>query len=314
MQYSLCRHIKTNGLQCKSPSLTGDDRCYFHSRLHQSHKRFRHDDRTRGYLMHGQHIELFALEDSESVQVALSVVINALATGNLEPRRATALLYGLQLASNNAGKLNSKPYAPNVVRDVDSSPDGLDLAQPGATVEISESYDPKADLALDDEEEEGKDDEEEEEEDFRNNRSSLYLRGSSETEPSGSERESMGMKICEPTSEVELTASQVASSDQAEDSVLQIGMQLREGVPGTGAGDGFEFVETDAIVEGDRRCRRIELGLAGAGGEVGVQAASRIMRPRMGQKQRDGLQGCELGGVQVLRDVKGAAVDETIQP
>lgn len=67
-----------------------------------------HQD-TRGYLISGQHIELTALEDRESVQVALSVVINALATGNLDIKRATALLYGLQLASSNARGLYIEP-------------------------------------------------------------------------------------------------------------------------------------------------------------------------------------------------------------
>jgi hypothetical protein len=151
MQYPLCRHIKTNGLQCQAPALTGQQWCYFHSRLHQSHQKFRYTGAARGYLLPGQHIELSTLEDRESVQVALSTVINALATGNLDIRRATALLYGLQLASQNATSLNTKPYAPKVVRDVESSPEGLDLAQPGATLEITDRYDSKADLDLDDE-------------------------------------------------------------------------------------------------------------------------------------------------------------------
>jgi hypothetical protein len=72
MQYDLCRHIKTNGLRCQDAALT---------------------EATRGYLIPGQHIELTALEDHEedrkSVQVSLSVVINALATGQLEIKRAT---------------------------------------------------------------------------------------------------------------------------------------------------------------------------------------------------------------------------------
>jgi hypothetical protein len=153
MQYPLCRHIKTNGLQCQAPALTGHQWCYFHSRLHQSHEKFRYTGAARGYLLPGQHIELSTLEDRESVQVALSTVINALATGNLDIRRATALLYGLQLASQNATSLNTKPYAPKVVRNVESSPEGLDLAQPGATLEIADNYDHKADLDLDDDEE-----------------------------------------------------------------------------------------------------------------------------------------------------------------
>src|SRR5438270_2202800 len=130
MQYELCRHIKTNGLQCKGAALAGGIWCYFHHRLHQRHIAFRPTSITCGYLIPGQHIELTALEDRESVQVALSVVINALATGNLEIKRATALLYGLQLASNNARGLRTEPFAAAVVRTIEPSPEGLDLGEP----------------------------------------------------------------------------------------------------------------------------------------------------------------------------------------
>ena len=129
MPLTLCRHIRTNGTRCKSPSLTAEKWCYFHHRLHDRHKTYRHTEATRGYLVPGQHIELTALEDRESVQVALSVVINALATGKLDIKRATALLYGLQLASNNARGLYTEPYAARVVRSIEPSPEGLDLAQ-----------------------------------------------------------------------------------------------------------------------------------------------------------------------------------------
>ena len=149
MEYLLCRHIKTNGLQCQSPTLAEGDWCYFHNRLHQRHSGFRHTLATRGYLIPGQHIELAALEDRESVQVALSVVINALATGQLETRRATALLYGLQLASSNAAHLSLEPSARRIVRIAQPTPDGLDLAEPGAFGEIHEFYDDEADLDLD---------------------------------------------------------------------------------------------------------------------------------------------------------------------
>jgi hypothetical protein len=139
MQLALCRHIKTNGTRCKSPSLTDGTWCYFHHRLHQRHTAFRPTAITRGYLIPGQHIELAALEDRESVQVALSVVINALATGQLDIKRATALLYGLQLASNNARGLHTEPYAADTVRAVEPSPEGLDLAQPGAVCELEDT-------------------------------------------------------------------------------------------------------------------------------------------------------------------------------
>jgi hypothetical protein len=331
MQLTLCRHIKTNGTRCQAPSLTGDIWCYFHSRLHQTHKRFRHNDATRGYLIPGQHIQLSALEDRESVQVALSVVINALATGNLDTRRATALLYGLQLASHNAASLNTKPYAPRVIRDVEPGPDGLDLAQPGATIEINEDYDPEADLALDDDEEE--DDEQDDVPPARiaapaqiptqipartpmdmDKPSSSCQPDSPPAEPSGSQRQSMGMELCEPARKVELPADKVARGDQAQDGVLQVRMELREGVPGTATGDVLKLVQAQAIVEGDRRSRSTRVGIARTGAQAGVQPASRITRPGMRQKQRNRLQRRELAGVQVLRDIKGAAVDQTPQP
>ena len=138
MPLTLCRHIRTNGTRCKSPSLTAEKWCYFHHRLHDRHKTYRHTEATRGYLVPGQHIELTALEDRESVQLALSCVINALATGRLEAKRATALLYGLQLASNNARGLYTEPHA-NTVRTIEPSPEGLDLAEPGAVCEVEDT-------------------------------------------------------------------------------------------------------------------------------------------------------------------------------
>ena len=141
-QYPLCRHIKTNGLQCHAPALAGGQWCYFHNRLHTRHSRFRPNDANREYFTRGRDLELCALEDRESVQLAISVVINALATNNIETKRATALLYGLQLASSNAVRLNNAPETPEVVRTVESSPDGLDLAQPGAIIEVYTRLEP----------------------------------------------------------------------------------------------------------------------------------------------------------------------------
>jgi hypothetical protein len=163
MQLTLCRHIKTNGTRCKAPSLTDGTWCYFHHRLHQRHTAFRPTAANRGYLIPGQHIELIPLEDRQSVQVALSVVINALATGQLDIKRATALLYGLQLASNNAAGLQTKPFAPDIVRSVEPSPEGLDLAQPGAVCEVEDT--PETPLLWEAFEDDNEDEEEDNEED-----------------------------------------------------------------------------------------------------------------------------------------------------
>lgn len=140
MQYPLCRHIRTNGSQCKSPSLTEKDWCYYHDRLHQRHSGYRYTKATQGYLLPGQHIQLSPLEDRDSVQVALSQVINALATGRLETKRAMALLYGLQLASTNAARPRAQLASHEIVRSAEPTPEGLDLAEPGHTINVIDSY------------------------------------------------------------------------------------------------------------------------------------------------------------------------------
>src|SRR5271168_2887470 len=161
MQYALCRHIKTNGTQCEAPSLSDGQWCFFHSRLHQRHSRFRPIEVASDSIVRAQPVHLSALEDRESVQVALSVVINALASGQMEPRHATALLYGLQIASNNASGLHTEPSANTIVRSIEPSTEGLDLAQPGA-LETDDLYHFNED---DDEEEEEEEEEEDDNED-----------------------------------------------------------------------------------------------------------------------------------------------------
>jgi hypothetical protein len=141
MQYALCRHIKTNGTQCEAPSLSNDQWCFFHSRLHQRHSRFRPIEVASDSIVRAQPVHLSALEDRESVQVALSVVINALASGQMEPRQATALLYGLQIASSNLARMTSNPSPSKVVLSAEPTSDGQFLAEPGAVYEFTDTPD-----------------------------------------------------------------------------------------------------------------------------------------------------------------------------
>jgi hypothetical protein len=167
MHIRICRHIKTNGLQCRAAALADASLCYFHTRLHQRHAPYRQTDISRAYLhiTPGQNIELCPLEDRESVQLALSTVINALATGQLDVKRATAILYGLQLASANTTRLYTEPLASLGVRNLQTAPEdsetpGLDLAQPGAIYDT----DPPQVTFDDDDDDDDEDDEDEEEE------------------------------------------------------------------------------------------------------------------------------------------------------
>jgi hypothetical protein len=123
--FPLCRHIRTNGLQCHAPALTDGVHCFFHSRLYRRHSGFYHNPAA---LPSGQQIQLAPLEDAESIQLAISVVVNALASGTLDTRRATAILYGLSLAAANARRVHV-PYS-DAIRAFEHTPDGLDLVTP----------------------------------------------------------------------------------------------------------------------------------------------------------------------------------------
>jgi hypothetical protein len=158
MQYALCRHIKTNGTRCEAPSLSESQWCFFHARLHQRHNRFRPIEVASDSILRAQPIHLSALEDRESVQVALSVVLNALASGQMESRQATAILYGLQIASSNLARINSNPSPSKVVLTAEPTTDGQYLAEPGAIYEVEDT--PSARLLW-----EGCEDDNEEEED-----------------------------------------------------------------------------------------------------------------------------------------------------
>ena len=135
MPETLCRHIKTNGHRCKSPSLGQTAFCYFHSRLHRRHRNLVENHRNLAesatestQITPEIELDLPPLEDAESVQIAISLVVAALARNRIDSRRAATILYALQLASTNARSINTEPYAPAVVRTVVRKKSGLDLA------------------------------------------------------------------------------------------------------------------------------------------------------------------------------------------
>jgi hypothetical protein len=145
MKTAICRHIKTNGRRCKSPSLGLSAFCYFHSRLLRRHKHLietapvlstNHPNpqpsttETPQYLPEAVPLELDLppLEDVESIQVSISLLVAALARNRIDSKRAAVLLYGLQLASTNARAVTIEPAASSIVRTLARTKSGLDLA------------------------------------------------------------------------------------------------------------------------------------------------------------------------------------------
>jgi hypothetical protein len=143
METAICRHIKTNGRRCKSPSLGLSAFCYFHSRLHRRHKKLvesapvlleNNPNPTTSatgqphYLPDPLELDLPPLEDVESIQVSISLLIAALARNRIDSKRAAVLLYGLQLASTNARSITIEPASSSIVRTLSRTKSGIDLA------------------------------------------------------------------------------------------------------------------------------------------------------------------------------------------
>jgi hypothetical protein len=97
--FQLCRHIKTNGQRCQSPALSGSAYCYFHSRVHTMAK-------AKSSIW--DDIKLPLLEDTASIQVAISQITAAFLSSRIDARRTGLLLYALQIASHNIDRASSR--------------------------------------------------------------------------------------------------------------------------------------------------------------------------------------------------------------
>lgn len=150
----ICRHIRTNGIRCRSAAVSGQDFCYFHNRLHQDHpapltaqqivsgwkeehvEAFRRVDQdpmtiARAYPRQNE-LNFPPLEDPESVQLAGSMLFHAIAQAQIHPLRARLLLKALGIVSVTLGKGSPTDTADpsEFVQHVTESEAGVLLAEP----------------------------------------------------------------------------------------------------------------------------------------------------------------------------------------
>lgn len=108
-----CQHIKVDGVQCGSPALRGERRCYFHDRWQ------RVDQGKDPYRALGSGI-LPALEDANSIQLALAEVMRLAILGHIEYRVFALLLRALRIAAANVKHLSPTPQPTHIVIDPES--------------------------------------------------------------------------------------------------------------------------------------------------------------------------------------------------
>ena len=103
-----CTHIKISGIRCGSPSLRGEQFCYYHQRMHRGVRT------PRQSRLH----PLACIEDKESIQSALAEVINALLRNTIDMKRATLILRALHIAVKNDARVSVHADASSMVKEV----------------------------------------------------------------------------------------------------------------------------------------------------------------------------------------------------
>ena len=85
----ICSHIKDNGIRCGTPAMKGRHFCYFHQRAHHPAGHLN----TRRYRA--------PIPDSvASLQIAMAHALQAAMSGDLSPKEANSIMYGIHLSTN----------------------------------------------------------------------------------------------------------------------------------------------------------------------------------------------------------------------
>ena len=136
-----CRHIRTNGRRCGTPSLRGEHLCYQHHAAHRPEARRDAEAIAAGYPIQQPVLHFDSFEDRPAVQLCLLEVMNRIANNSLDLKRGGLLLYGLQIASNN---LPREPQPARPQRTTDNGQRTTAPPQPGCVAER-----PVEDITLD---------------------------------------------------------------------------------------------------------------------------------------------------------------------
>lgn len=101
MSVPICEHVFTNGKCCELPALRGTSYCYWH---HSAARRERLRETIGGPIDADANtgITVPLLEDGNAIQISIQEVIHALLDRRIDTKRASLILYALQLAHSNS--------------------------------------------------------------------------------------------------------------------------------------------------------------------------------------------------------------------
>lgn len=89
-----CEYMMANNRRCGSPAMRNRRHCYFHGGANARAK--------------SKRLIVPVLENQKAIQMAVTRICQGIADERLDPRRATSLLYGLQVASCAVPKARAK--------------------------------------------------------------------------------------------------------------------------------------------------------------------------------------------------------------
>jgi len=149
----LCTHIRVNGTRCRAIALRDQRFCHYHRDLAQRRRAIspdlteklalipepfrsaavlKRETVTAQYFglkaIGPEELDLPDLEDPDAIQVALSSVVHALGRNQIDLKRANALLYALQIATVNVGRVTQNN--PDAIHEVTYDDEGNLFAPP----------------------------------------------------------------------------------------------------------------------------------------------------------------------------------------
>jgi hypothetical protein len=129
MPTRFCRHVRPSGRRCQSFALHNKPFCFHHANVIAHHRTLNPPDDGSQNIVHPMYIDparferepfladyfatsrgpinlhFPAIEDAQSIQLALSMLIKALGHDRIDTKRAATMLYALQIAGQNARHL-----------------------------------------------------------------------------------------------------------------------------------------------------------------------------------------------------------------
>src|SRR5450631_625511 len=114
---ALCQHVKISGDRCGAPALDDQKLCRFHHFCGSVQV-----DVSTSAAEPAAPFFLPALEDAASIQLAITQVCEHLLHRRLDAKKAGVLLYAMQVASSNLGRLGKEKTQENTDESPSDAP------------------------------------------------------------------------------------------------------------------------------------------------------------------------------------------------